>query len=68
MTYSETTMRQVCYYDPADRQREKERSRASDAAGLRSGDVSRRELSARNGFFSSLQVIDSAIICQDVFA
>lgn len=61
------SMRQVCYYDPAERQREKERSRASDAAALSSGFVSRRDLSVRNGFFSSLQVIDSAVICQEVF-
>lgn len=64
----EMSMRQVCYYDPADRQREKERSRASDEAAIVSGSLSRRDLSARNGFFSSLQVIDSAVICQEVFA
>lgn len=64
----ETNMRQVSYYDPAERQMEKERSRAFDAAALSSGVVSHRDLSARNGFFSSLQVVDSAVICQEVFA
>lgn len=61
-------MPEVCLYDPAERQMEKERSRAADEADLRSGSVSRGDLSARNGFFSSLQIVDSSVICQEVFA
>lgn len=61
-------MLQVCLYDPAERQREKERSRALDEADLRSGSVSHAEMSARNGFFSSLHVIESSVVCQEVFA
>lgn len=61
-------MQQVCYYSPAERQREKERQRASDANDLRSGRISRGELRARNGFLSSLDVIESSIICEEAFA
>lgn len=61
-------MRQVCHYNPAERQREKERSRASDAFQLDHGHVSQGELRARNGFFSSLEVLSSSVICQEEFA
>lgn len=61
-------MQQVCYYSPAERQREKERQRAADAEDLRIGNVSRDELRRRNGFFSSLDVVGSSMICAEVFA
>lgn len=61
-------MRQVCYYDPAEREREKERHRAFDESRLRDGDVSRQELRERNGFLSSLEIVDSSIVCQEIFA
>jgi hypothetical protein len=61
-------MRQVCYYDPAERQQEKERHRASDEALLRQGRVSRGDLRARNGFFSSLDIVESSIVRQEAFA
>lgn len=61
-------MRQVCYYSPAERQHEKERQRAADAADLRFGNVSREELRHRNGFLSSLDVVSSSVVCAEVFA
>lgn len=61
-------MRQVCYYSPAARQQEKERLRASDAEDLRSGRVSCEQLRARNGLFSSLDVVASSIHCEEAFA
>ncbi|MEC3909433.1 hypothetical protein U5A82_02775 [Sphingobium sp. CR2-8] len=61
-------MMQVRYYDPAERQQEKERQRASDALLLREGRISPAELRERNGFFSSVEVIDSSISFQEVFA
>jgi hypothetical protein len=61
-------MSDVRYYDPAERQREKERSRAFDAAQLSQGAVSQGELRQRNGFFSSLEILDASISCQEVFA
>jgi|TARA_R100000049_G_C1957802_1_gene121984 hypothetical protein len=61
-------MQQACYYSPAERQQEKERQRASDADDLRSGRVSRNDLRARNGFFSSLEIVESSIICEEAFA
>jgi hypothetical protein len=61
-------MHQACYYSPAERQQEKERHRASDADDLRSGRISRDELRARNGFFSSLDIVESSIICEEAFA
>jgi hypothetical protein len=54
--------------DPAQRQLEKERQRAADDAGLENGQVARDELRASNGFFSSLEVIVSSIVRQEVFA
>lgn len=64
----EKLMRQACYYSPAERQREKERQRAADAEDLRLGNVSHDELRLRNGFFSSLDVVSSSMICAEVFA
>lgn len=61
-------MYQVCHYSPAERQMEKERSRASDAYALRSGSRSRDDLRRSNGFFSSLEIVDSSIIGQEAFA
>lgn len=61
-------MRQVCYYSPAERLEEKERHRAFDAQQLRDGNVSQADLRARNGFLSSLEIVDSAVLYQEVFA
>ena len=61
-------MRQVCYYSPAARHQEKERQRASDAESLRSGRISREQLRMQNGFLSSLEIVDSSIICEEAFA
>lgn len=61
-------MYQVCHYSPAERQMEKERSRAADAYALRSGSRSRDDLRRNNGFFSSLEIVDSSIIGQEAFA
>lgn len=54
-------MLQVSLYDPMERQREKQRSRDQDDRDLRLGVVSREELAACNGFFSSLDVAGSSI-------
>lgn len=54
-------MLQVNIYDPMERQREKQRSRDQDDRDLRMGIVSRQELAARNGFFSSLDIAGSSI-------
>ena len=61
-------MSQVCYYSPAERQREKERQRACDAVQLRDGLVSQDDLRARNGFLASLDIVGSSIVCQEAFA
>lgn len=61
-------MLQVSHYSPAERQQQKERQRASDADRLRAGAVSKAELRMENGFLSSLEVLDSSVICQEVFA
>jgi hypothetical protein len=61
-------MYQVGHYRPAERQREKERARASDALDLRQGRVSQADLRARNGLFSSLEIVESSIVCEEVFA
>lgn len=61
-------MPQVSYYSPAARQLEKERQRASDEAQLRAGAISQHDLRGRNGFFSSLEIIGSSVLCQEVFA
>jgi len=54
-------MMQVNLFDPIERQREKQRSRDADDRELRMGLVSREELGARNGFFSSLDIAGSSI-------
>lgn len=61
-------MLKIRLYDSAQRQQEKERQRALDAAALQSGQVSRDDLRVRNGFLSSLEVIDSSITCKEVFS
>ena len=61
-------MPQACHYNPAEREQEKERQRAFDAAQLREGEISQADLRARNGFFSSLQIVESSISCQEAFA
>ena len=61
-------MPKVCNYNPAERQQEKERSRASDALQLRRGDVSQGDLREQTSFFGSLDLVGSSIICQEVFA
>lgn len=54
------------YFDPRQRQREKEFARECDERDLRDGRVSRQDLSVRNGFFSSLQIVGSSIRHQGV--
>ncbi len=44
-------MSQIAFYDPAERQREKERHRASDASALLGGSVSQDELRAQRLLF-----------------
>lgn len=61
-------MRQQCHFEPAERQREKARARAADDRALRSGEISREELRARNGFFSSLDVVSSSVRRRGVIA
>jgi hypothetical protein len=61
-------MLQACQYSAADREQEKERQRASDAEQLREGKVSREDLRVRNAFLSPLQILESSISCQEVFA
>lgn len=61
-------MPEVCYYDPAERQREKERLRASDALQLRRGDISQHDLRQRNALLASFEIVDSSLRCQEVFA
>ena len=61
-------MKQVCYYDPAERQHQKERARASDALQLRQGNVSQNDLRQRNSFLGSLEIVSYSIICNEVFA
>ena len=60
-------MRQACHYSPASRQAEKERQRASDAQDLREGIVSRDDQRCSNGFLASLDIVESSIICEEVF-
>lgn len=54
-------MVQVSYYDPKERALEKQRSRDQDEADLKSGKISREELSKRNGFLSSLDIKNATI-------
>ena len=53
------------YYDPAERAREKQRAREQDDEDLRTGKVTREELSQRNGFFSSLDFSKATIRVRD---
>ncbi|MDV3258103.1 MAG: hypothetical protein LOX97_10070 [Sphingomonas sp.] len=54
------------HFDPRQRQREKEIARQRDEHDLRAGFVSREQLRARNGFFSSLQIVGSSIRRQGI--
>lgn len=54
-------MKEPQFYDPAERAREKQRARDKDDADLRSGKVTRDELAARNGFFSSVAISQGRI-------
>lgn len=54
-------MLQVSYYDPVERQREKDRAREQDDRALRNGEVSREQLHLRNGFLAPLQIVGSSI-------
>lgn len=54
-------MSQIDRYSVSDRQRAKEASRAQDESDLQSGLVSRAELRAANGVFSSLDLSSSVI-------
>ena len=53
------------YYDPAERAREKQLARDKDDEDLRTGKVTREELSKRNGFFSSLDFSNAIIRRRD---
>ena len=61
-------MLHVSYYDPAERQREKDHARELDDRALRNGDVSREDLRMRNSFLASLQIVGSAIERQGIAA
>ncbi len=54
-------MSQVSRYSFSERQRAKEISRALDEADLQAGSISRDELRAANGVFSSLDIAASSI-------
>jgi hypothetical protein len=54
-------MLQASYYDPAERQREKDRAREQDDRALRNGDISREALRMRNSFLAPLDVVSSSI-------
>ncbi len=58
-------MPQPNYFDPAERQMEKERSRVADEAALAQGEISRGQLAEENGFFSCLDIVESSIGDQD---
>ena len=53
------------YYNPKERALEKQRAREQDDEDLRTGKVTREELSKRNGFFSSLDFSNSTIRMRD---
>lgn len=61
-------MLQVSYYDPAERQREKDRARERDDRALRNGDISREDLRMRNSFLAPLQIVGSSIERQGIAA
>ena len=54
-------MSQVSRYSFSERQRAKEISRARDESDLQAGSISRDELRAANGVFSSLDIAASSI-------
>lgn len=54
-------MMQLSSYDPRERQREKHLARVQDDCDLREGRLSRDQLRARNGFFSSLDLAGSSV-------
>jgi hypothetical protein len=51
----------VRYYDPVERQREKQHAREQDDRDLREGYVSREELSERNSLFAGLNLSGSFV-------
>jgi hypothetical protein len=55
-------MVEIRYYDPAERQREKQLSREQDERDLREGRITARELSAINGVFSALDIANARIV------
>ncbi len=55
-------MVKISYYDPKERALEKQRSREQDDADLKSGKITKEELSKRNGFFSSLDIKNAKIV------
>lgn len=61
-------MLQVSHYDPAERQREKDRARERDDCALRNGDISRQELRNRNSFLAPLDVVGSSIRHRGIIA
>lgn len=54
-------MSEAKYYDPIERQREKQRARAQDERYLREGRISPEALNRRNGFFSSLDLSNAQV-------
>jgi hypothetical protein len=58
---AEQNMQHIGRYSFSDHQRAKEASRAKDESDLRNGHVSREELRAANGVFSSLDIAASSI-------
>lgn len=56
---------EINYYDPRERALEKQRARDQDDEDLRTGKVTREELSQRNGFFSSLDFSNAIIRRRD---
>jgi len=54
-------MLQVSHYDPAEREREKDRAREQDERALHNGEVSREQLRMRNVFLAPLDIVGSAI-------
>jgi hypothetical protein len=44
------------YFSPSERKREKRAARIADERAIRSGEISRRDLSERNNFFAALDV------------
>lgn len=55
-------MKKIEYYDPEQRMLEKQRAREQDDIDLKSGKVTKEELSKRNGFFSSLDIKSAKIV------